>query len=41
MIDNLSLGLTHFLLLLAAWRLLSRSDLDHEPNDAGTPQATP
>jgi hypothetical protein len=30
MIDNFSLGLTHFLLLLAAWRLLSRADLDSE-----------
>ena len=30
MIDNFSLGLTHFLLLFAAWRLLSRHDLDRE-----------
>ncbi|MEP9402666.1 hypothetical protein [Sphingomonas sp. VNH70] len=30
MIDNFSLGLTHLLLLVAAWRLLSRDDLDHE-----------
>ena len=30
MIDNLSLALTHGLLLLAAWRLLSRPDLDAE-----------
>lgn len=28
MIDNLTLALTHSLLLLAAWRLLSRPDLD-------------
>ena len=28
MIDNLALGLTHGLMLLAAWRLLSRPDLD-------------
>ncbi|MBV9883407.1 MAG: hypothetical protein JO276_10405 [Sphingomonadaceae bacterium] len=27
MIDNFALGLTHALLLLAAWRLLSRPDL--------------
>jgi hypothetical protein len=27
MIDNFALGLTHGLLLLAAWRLLSRPDL--------------
>ena len=28
MIDNFALGLTHGLLLLTAWRLLSRPDLD-------------
>ena len=27
MIDNFALGLTHGLMLLAAWRLLSRLDL--------------
>lgn len=31
MIDLFSLGLSHGLLLLAAWRLLARDDLDHEP----------
>ena len=31
MIDLFSLGLTHGLLLLAAWRLLSRKDLDGDP----------
>ena len=31
MIDNFSLLLTHGLLLLAAWRLLSRDDLDADP----------
>jgi hypothetical protein len=31
MIDNFSLLLTHGLLLLAAWRLLSRDDLDTDP----------
>ena len=30
MIDNLSLALTHGLLLLAAWALLKRPDLDSE-----------
>jgi hypothetical protein len=30
MIDNFSLGLTHFLLLYAAWKLLGRADLDSE-----------
>jgi hypothetical protein len=33
MIDNFALGLTHALMALAAWRLLRRSDLDHEPAD--------
>lgn len=28
MIDNFSLGLTHVLLLYAAWRLFNRPDLD-------------
>ena len=30
MIDNLLLGLTHGLMLLAAWLLLTRPDLDSE-----------
>ena len=30
MIDNFTLGLTHALMLLAAWRLLSRPDLDDD-----------
>ncbi|WP_171009463.1 hypothetical protein [Sphingomonas sp. 2SG] len=30
MIDNLSLALTHGLMLLAAWLLLKRTDLDSE-----------
>lgn len=37
MIDNLALGLTHGLLLLTAWRLLSRPDLDD--GTAGPPPA--
>ena len=32
MIDYFALGLTHALLALAAWRLLLRDDLDHEPS---------
>ncbi|WP_375403774.1 hypothetical protein [uncultured Sphingomonas sp.] len=32
MIDNFALGLTHALMLLAAWRLLRRPDLDREPS---------
>jgi hypothetical protein len=31
MIDNFSLGLSHGLMLLAAWLLLRRPDLDREP----------
>jgi hypothetical protein len=31
MIDHFSLALTHGLMLLAAWRLLSRTDLDDDP----------
>lgn len=34
MIDNFALGLTHGLMLLAAWRLLSRPDLE----DDGAPR---
>lgn len=34
MIDNLALGLSHGLLILAAWRLLTRPDLD---DDAASP----
>ena len=30
MIDNLSLALTHGLMLLAAWQLIRRPDLDSE-----------
>jgi hypothetical protein len=30
MIDNFSLGLTHFLLIYAAWRMMSQPDLDNE-----------
>jgi hypothetical protein len=30
MIDNFSIGLTHLLMLLCAWRLLFRPDLDSE-----------
>lgn len=36
MIDSLSLLISHGLILLAAWRLLSRDDLDADPQDAST-----
>ena len=34
MIDNLSLAISHGLMLLAAWRLLSRVDLDRDDGPA-------
>lgn len=39
MIDNFSLGITHGLMLLAAWLLLRRDDLDREgsPRDEAPP----
>jgi hypothetical protein len=37
MIDNLALGLTHGLMILAAWLLLRRPDLDHEPSPKDVP----
>jgi hypothetical protein len=40
MIDSFSLALTHALLLLVAWRLLSRPDLDEDPQ-AGTEPPAP
>ena len=30
MIDDLALGISHLLLILTAWRLLRRADLDDE-----------
>jgi hypothetical protein len=39
MIDNFSLALTHGLLLLVAWRLLSRADLDEDPAPGAEPPA--
>jgi hypothetical protein len=39
MIDSFSLALTHGLLLLAAWRLLSRPDLDDD--SAAVPDPAP
>lgn len=31
MIDNFALAISHGLMMLAAWILLRRADLDHEP----------
>jgi hypothetical protein len=39
MIDYFSLGLTHGLMILIAWRLVARPDLDIEVSD--TPESTP
>jgi hypothetical protein len=39
MIDNFSLGLTHALMLIAAFQLLRRRDLDDEP--PASPKDTP
>lgn len=36
MIDNLSLAISHGLMLLAAWRLLGRADLDSDDGQAPT-----
>lgn len=33
MIDNFALGITHALMLLAAWRLLRRPQLDREAEE--------
>lgn len=41
MIDNFALALTHGLLLLAAWRLLSRPDLDDDAAPAPTAAPKP
>ena len=40
MIDNFALALSHGLLLLAAWRLLSRDDLDDDKAVVRDPAAT-
>lgn len=44
MVDYFSIGLTHLLLALAAWRLVMRDDLDRESpkgseKSAGKPDA--
>jgi hypothetical protein len=43
MIDNFALGISHGLLLLAAWLLLRRDDLDSEApvTDAASARARP
>ncbi|HEY0313501.1 MAG TPA: hypothetical protein VGC56_13510 [Allosphingosinicella sp.] len=41
MIDNFALALSHGLLLLAAWRLVRRKDLDDADAPAPDPAAKP
>ncbi len=41
MIDNFALGLTHGLMLLAAWRLLARRDLNDNDAPLPDPEAKP
>ena len=38
MIDNFALGLTHALMLLAAWRRLSRPDLEDDDAPSTPPR---
>lgn len=38
MVDILTLALTHGLMALALWRLLSREDLGRDPEDTLTPR---
>lgn len=40
MIDLFSLGLSHGLMMLAAWRLLTRDDLDRDDAPVGKREAT-
>ena len=39
MIDNFSLAVSHGLMLLAAWRLIFRRELDAEPPPKPEPEA--
>ena len=41
MIDNFSLAISHGLILLVMWRLLSRPDLDDDKGAAPAPSAKP
>jgi hypothetical protein len=36
MVDHFAMALTHFLLAVAAWRLVRRADLDCDPPPEGT-----
>lgn len=41
MIDNFALAISHGLILLAAWRLVQRPDLDDDDASSPTPQTKP
>ena len=41
MIDNFSLAISHGLILLVMWRLLSRADLDDDKAAAPAPSQNP
>jgi hypothetical protein len=41
MIDNFALALSHGLLLIAAWRLMSRDDLDDDSAPPVKPKSGP
>ena len=41
MIDNFALGLIHFLLAVAVWKLLTRPDLDRDPDEPTVPPIPP
>ena len=41
MIDNFAIAVTHGLMLLAAWRLLSRPDLDDDSARPGAKKSWP
>lgn len=41
MIDNFALGLSHGLMLLAAWFLLRRPELDREPGPQAVEEPRP
>ena len=41
MIDNFALAISHGLILIAAWRLVHRPDLDDDDLSSPTPAAKP
>lgn len=41
MIDNFALAISHGLILLAAWRLVQRPDLDNDDASSPTPPTKP